>query len=172
MSVFGLKNNAARKLTIGQVNEIRDLYAQGYTQGSIGKHFGVSIGQIGRIVRGESWMKVAMTRAMTPAEIEASAQRLLAVQEAYNLRQGMTEDEKELAIALGAMPEPPKRIVPPSLLDGGDSPDETRGGGMAGLTKALMPLQEAGKLIEELSEMPMSDEIKARAKAYGAGEGK
>ena len=45
------------KLTQAQVDEIRRLYAEGYTQGSLCRHFRVSIAQIGRIVRNESWVE-------------------------------------------------------------------------------------------------------------------
>ena len=47
-----------KRLSDAQVIEIRHLHSEGYTQGSIAKHFGVSIGTIGRIVRYEVHQRV------------------------------------------------------------------------------------------------------------------
>ena len=57
MTTFGLRNNAARKLTAYEVGELRRMYQEGATQGALAKSYGVSVGQIGRIVRGESWQQ-------------------------------------------------------------------------------------------------------------------
>ena len=43
------------KLTPSQVLELRQAYVQGATQGSLARRYRVSVGTIGRIVRGESW---------------------------------------------------------------------------------------------------------------------
>ena len=59
MSNFGQSNRKASKLSVSEVIEIRQLYAQGrLTQGELSRRFHVSIVQIGRIVRGEVWQSV------------------------------------------------------------------------------------------------------------------
>jgi len=55
---FFVKNNRRqgnRKLGYGQVEEIRVKYNNGATQSALCREYGMSVGQIGRIVRGESW---------------------------------------------------------------------------------------------------------------------
>ena len=116
--MFERNNRTAKKLTLGQVAEIRELYAQGATQGQLCRRFSMSVGQIGRIVRGESWaadaQPVSMPRA---ADIEASAKRLLQVQAQVNSAPGIA------AMAAEVMRKPP-----PDPLDGGDAPTEVEGG--------------------------------------------
>lgn len=114
------KGNATRKLTQQQVGEIRQLYGEGYTQGALSRHFGVSIGQVGRIVRGESWQAGAGNRLPTTAEMDKTLGNLLRMQQ-----------QVELAPELLQHPEHPATEIPPSLLDGGDAPDETGGAGVA-----------------------------------------
>lgn len=88
-------NTRAAKLEPSQVLEIREKYAADWTQARLSRHFGVSVIQIGRIVRGESWQHLSMVetqsdRRMEEAlshmelpsfpkeEVEASQARLLA----------------------------------------------------------------------------------------------
>lgn len=79
--VFEQRNNQAAKLTAGQVLEMRELYARGgISQGKLSKVFGVSVVQVGRIVRGEVWQKLGPAHA-TQLDIEKSAQKMLAIQE-------------------------------------------------------------------------------------------
>lgn len=52
---FGRNNRRAAKLGAVQVEEMRREYDLGVTQRELGAKFGVSVGQVGRIVRGESW---------------------------------------------------------------------------------------------------------------------
>jgi transcriptional regulator with XRE-family HTH domain len=68
----------------GQVLEIRERYSQGETQGSLCRAFGVSIGTIGRIVRGETWNQYQGPRGeqkfnLPPASQEAIDQSLAKV---------------------------------------------------------------------------------------------
>lgn len=62
MSKFNQNNSRASKLSPVQVHEIRSKYAAGYTQASLCREYGISIGQIGRIVRGESWQQFPVAR--------------------------------------------------------------------------------------------------------------
>ena len=61
-------NTKAAKLTPSQVYELREKYANGDSQGKLAREYQVSVGQIGRIVRGESWQQYT-----NPAEIAQGA---------------------------------------------------------------------------------------------------
>lgn len=53
------ESNASHKLTAREVAEIRSAYSLGgHTQEALGRRFGVSQVQVGRIVRGVSWAEV------------------------------------------------------------------------------------------------------------------
>lgn len=118
-----LKMNKTRKLSDAQVAELRDLYEQGYTQGSLAIHFGVGVAQVGRIVRGEA-RRIGESggKVLSPAALDASLALLQSKLEA--LKDGGGE-----ALA-GA---PTERRPPPSPLDGGDAPSEVDGAGLAAL---------------------------------------
>lgn len=116
--MFERNNRTAKKLTLSQVAEMREHYAQGVTQGALARHYKMSVGQIGRIVRGESWTTDVPPASMPRAsEIEASAKRLLQVQAQVDSAPGIA------AMAADAMRKPP-----PDPLDGGDAPTEVEGG--------------------------------------------
>jgi hypothetical protein len=73
-----LRNTKAAKLTATQVAEIRRKYNdEGCTQGELSRIYGVGIGQIGRIVRGEAWATHAPYVPPLPSA-EESLQRVLA----------------------------------------------------------------------------------------------
>lgn len=56
---FAVGNRGASKLTPQGVQEIRRRYEDGETQGKLSREFGVSVTQIGRIVRWEVWQEIA-----------------------------------------------------------------------------------------------------------------
>lgn len=119
--MFGQRNRAARKLDGEKVGEIRRRYESGETQSVLSREFGVSIGQIGRIVRGESWQN-PLASPRRPASI-------------------VTEESlEELGKKLLALSAEVHGKAPRSPLDGGDAPDETGGAGSQAL------LEEAKKL--------------------------
>jgi len=109
--------NEKRKMTLTGVQEMRELYGQGWTQSALCKRFGVTIGTVGRIVRGEAWMEEAGSRMPTQAESDRTIARLLALQ-AQVTEQGVE------AVQNGAIVSRP---IPPSPLDGGDTPSEAVG---------------------------------------------
>lgn len=81
---FARKNTRAAHLTASQVLEIRDFYERGrVTQGQLARDYGVSVVQIGRIVRGEVWQGLRKALPSTAA-IEESAARMMALQEEIN----------------------------------------------------------------------------------------
>lgn len=55
MPTFGRSNIRAAKITPVQAQEIREKYDAGMTQRELCWQYNVSIGTIGRIVRGETW---------------------------------------------------------------------------------------------------------------------
>jgi hypothetical protein len=86
MATFRRFNTRAAILSPEQVQEIRQRYSQGETQGSLCRAFNVSIGTIGRIVRGETWKQyegpiAQQTYNPPPADqsqIDETYQRLVA----------------------------------------------------------------------------------------------
>jgi hypothetical protein len=81
MAKFGQRNERSAKLTIHQVEEMRRLYAESScSQGQLARDFGISIGQVGRIVRGEAWQSLGPPMP-TKQEIELSARRAFEYQQ-------------------------------------------------------------------------------------------
>lgn len=113
------KRNTSKKLTAEAVADIRKLYGEGATQGALSRYYGVSIGQIGRIVRGESWQEGAGSRMPTQAEMDATLQRMLHLQRQVNEAPELFRQETK-----------DRRAPPPSPLDGGDAPSESQGEGL------------------------------------------
>jgi len=157
------RNNIRRAvLTASKVEEIRRLYSKGaVTQGQLSRDYGVSVVQIGRIVRGEVWQGLGPVEA-SQRELEASAEKMLALQRKLEEEGGV----KELVAAKGPSwaeqqltpearerlrlytepapmqeaerPSTPKRVIPPSPLDDGDGGlDETGGVGIRTLEQTL-----------------------------------
>jgi hypothetical protein len=61
MSQFRRHNVASgsRKLTPEQVFEMRERWQEGWTYGRLSRHYGIGVGQVGRICRGEAWQGFA-----------------------------------------------------------------------------------------------------------------
>ena len=55
MALFHRGNTRARRLNPEDVLAMREAYAAGATQRELCQHYRISIGQVGRIVRGEAW---------------------------------------------------------------------------------------------------------------------
>ena len=147
------KENKTRKLTQLQVEEIRQWAAKGATQSSLCRHYGVTIGTIGRIVRGESWVASIRPIGPSPAEHDATLARLLATQRQKDLDDAESPELRAMAQDFKAfLDEPraqepqrefvyPPRVdtrdllddgtpaakIPLSPLDGGDLPDAVEG---------------------------------------------
>lgn len=166
---FYRRNTKAAKLTWSAVEELRRKYEAGATQGELCREYGLSVGQVGRIVRGESWkdIKGGEYKPLTgPMDFEASAARVLQRVAEENAREeaerALKPQKEELSPELqarmdaylgrGVEPEPKvSSEPPPSPLDGGDAPDETQGQGLArmGEVKAVSP----GSIITELKNL-------------------
>jgi len=83
MTSFQQNNRKASKLSVPEVMEIRELYRKGHTtQGQLSRRFGVSVIQIGRIVRGEVWQHMPiLDHNMSEGELKESAARMVKYQE-------------------------------------------------------------------------------------------
>lgn len=69
MNKFPRFNIKASKLTPTKVFELREKYAAGASQGSLAREYQISVGQVGRIVRGESWQQYSNPAEETPIQI-------------------------------------------------------------------------------------------------------
>lgn len=112
-----------RKVTSEEVFEMRRSYeAYEMTQGQLARAYGISVGQVGRIVRGESWQGSAGRRAEAPPpkqDPEAFLQSLI------TLQGGVVSS------------------LPPSPLEGGDAP--SAGGGLEKLEAERVLAEAAAK---------------------------
>lgn len=145
------KRQGNRVLTYSQVQEIRTLYEAGSTQSVLCKQYGVSIGQIGRIVRGESWQDadpaVLTNKPKTAEDAQASlakVQAMLAQPDALvaELR-GIDSISPEVKEKAKEFLEAPLVKPPPMMLDDDfNPPDETDGSGLAKLQQAAKEEKE------------------------------
>jgi hypothetical protein len=109
------------KMTQEKVMEMRRLYGEGATQGSLARHFQIGIAQVGRIVRGECWQKGAGARGMTQREIDASLQRILDLEARVRAQKELEAADPLVAEIFGSVASAGKK-PPPSPLEGGDAP--------------------------------------------------
>ena len=78
---FWTRNTKSAKISALQVMEMRVRYRQqGITQGRLAAEYGLSVIQVGRIVRGESWQDVPELQA-SQNEMQASLERLMKTQQ-------------------------------------------------------------------------------------------
>lgn len=136
---FELKNKRAKKLTAGDVAEMREHYAQGATQGALSRHYGVTIGQVGRIVRGESWQEGAGTRMPTQEEQDETLRRLMLLQQQVDVQQAAGGVDPVAAEVLGGVAP---RQAPPSLLDGGDVQSEIKDSLLPKMAEAMQGTEQ------------------------------
>lgn len=95
---FWSGNSKAAKITVHDVQQMRHDYDTGQaTQGALAKRYKLSITQVARIVRGESWQNVPAIE-LGAFDLEASARRMLALQEeiqGQSARARMEEDARK-----------------------------------------------------------------------------
>jgi len=169
MGIREMKNTAAAKITPGQVMEVRERYAAGATQGALAREFQMSVGQIGRIVRGESWSRLPQ-RMATEEELRLSAQRLMELQERVNAGlEGPLETPKPLMPEMplseavkeklrsfgmerlaGKAADPAPRTIPPDPLSGGEGGEGNSPESALERMERAMQEQSPDKLLEEL----------------------
>lgn len=129
MSTFSRSNIRAAKLTPSLVLEIRQKYATGTSQAALSREYGVGVGQVGRIVRGEAWQQFSTIKSA--AELEADRLKLLEDAKASEARfaalfASITVEDKPQA------PLIPSNLISKSTIDKAnaygvviDSPKET-----------------------------------------------
>ena len=81
---FSKRNLRGAKRSIGEILQIRQQYKDGWSQGRLAREWKMSVGQIGRIVRGESWAELEESGGMLPpdqVDMEAAAKRLAKMME-------------------------------------------------------------------------------------------
>ena len=92
MAKFHRKNGASAKLTASMVLDMRAEYAEGATQGDLSRKYEISVVQVGRIVRGESWQNLPID--LSPA---AKQQQLLRSLEAAEEAKALGKMEGAIA---------------------------------------------------------------------------
>ena len=151
MTEFSRNNVKASKLTPTQVLEIKELYAGGVTQGALCRRFGMSVGQIGRIVRGESWVSVGGQATSPQQALLSEAAFAARLREQASAGEGVAKLAEEFRGMLTGTAVAPLRTPPPSPLDGADTPSETDGSA----TASLADRARAYNLdIEQLRKLP------------------
>lgn len=75
LNSFGRGNRKASKVTAVQVEVMRQKYEQGMTQRELALEYRLSIGQVGRIVRGESWQDTGAARGYVEREAWRAVER-------------------------------------------------------------------------------------------------
>ena len=93
MAKFHRKNTASAKLTASMVLDMRAEYAEGATQGDLSRKYEISVVQVGRIVRGESWQNLPTD--LSPA---AKQQALLRSLEAAEEAKALGKMQEDIAV--------------------------------------------------------------------------
>ena len=103
MPRFRRHNYRAAKVTPEDVVNIRQAYEDGATQGELARQYGVGVGTIGRMVRGESWQALPTAAAptaprRTDVELEADSKAAMAAALARDDgdAQPLTDAQREL----------------------------------------------------------------------------
>jgi len=100
VSKYRVGNSRAAKLRPEQVLKMRELYEQGMTQRELGEIYDMSVNQVGRIVRNESWK--AYKHTLTDQQLEHDA-----VVNALPIdQQAIAESAAKLAARLAEPPAP------------------------------------------------------------------
>lgn len=68
MGTFGRGNRGGSKMGAVVVERLRKDYEEGMTQRALGEKYGLSVVQVGRIVRGESWKGTGTARGFVAGE--------------------------------------------------------------------------------------------------------
>jgi hypothetical protein len=102
MTKFSKGSLAAAKLTPSQVMEMRELYNERWTQGALARRYGISVVQVGRIVRGESWQQYP--QPPHPDEIEHSKAIAPQAPEVTLTQESVDKLMKELALINDSQP--------------------------------------------------------------------
>ena len=72
---FGIGNRQAARLGAVDVERMRLWYEQGMTQRELGERYRLSVGQVGRIVRRESWQDTGVAKRFVEREMWNALER-------------------------------------------------------------------------------------------------
>lgn len=138
---FGVGNRRAAKLGAVQVEQIRLWYGQGMTQRELGERFKLSVVQVGRIVRMESWKDTGAARGyVAQGEWDGLGEGGGVAGEGESL--GAQETNRRLAEA--SLREVRRRM------ELGENPFE--GGGIGGLAKGGVPDEVKERALQLLGQ--------------------
>lgn len=108
------KNSRTAKMTVSRVLEMRRRYAEGETQSSLARAFDLSVVQVGRIVRGESFREVGGAAQQAPRTADESLREVVRMRE----NGGMTSVQEDASASQErflAMQRAMGEILPPTL---------------------------------------------------------
>lgn len=95
-SQFKPNNRYGAKITVTDVQKMRADYATGKTtQGALSRIYGISVIQIGRIIRYESWQNVPPF-VLSGEDLALSANRILRIQEEAERRSAAQKMQDEI----------------------------------------------------------------------------
>jgi len=155
MGKFQHGNRRSAKLTPTQVLEMRQMYADGATQGQLSRYFGRSVGQVGRIVRGEQWQDYA--QVPTDQEIE------------HNLALAPPVDPEVLAASMARLTE---KLAVPAEEDTATPTDdlETRAKWMQEQAERLRPILEARREAERIEAETEAERLRKLQEEMAAAQ--
>lgn len=170
MSQFGRNNisSGQRKLTAERVVEIYKMCQSGMTQGAIARETGISVGQIGRILRGESWQEL-YRRFTNGLPLDTQNTSMYFVEQRLNAATGVgvpPASEQAIAASLAKFQEQlAKESAPrPSVLEILEN--------RAKVTHEHEQVEEIAPAPTALRKVPTLEEIEARERAaMGLDEG-
>jgi hypothetical protein len=140
----------AAKISPANAIEIREKYAQGWTQGRLSREFKLSVGQIGRIVRGESWQQFGLIRTSHEQQLDiVLAESAMKAEPTAESIASEAELRKRLAGLKAPEPGVSWYDLPPP-----EVPGEPTGSGLEKLKELTKPTE----LDKEFDEL-MSDEV-------------
>lgn len=155
---FRQGNVQGKKLTPSKVYEMRQrFFEQGWTQGALAREYGVSVGQVGRITRGESWQQYQMpedpsvemheqalaARSEDIHQIPLSAERERSIEESQRRLDELLAKAKPREMPLTAEARERARAY------GGRVDDEPTGAGLAKLSETLLGFSDEERVSAE-----------------------
>ena len=114
-SHFRRGNHYAAKLRPDQIVEMRQRYAEGWTQGALVKEYDVSLSTVARCVRGEIWRHLPQPRS--EEELTTGA----AESQAALIRMMAADPQLAAMVQPSAEPTPPQAAIDPIAAPAGDS---------------------------------------------------
>lgn len=93
---FGRSNTRSAKLSPTEVLDIRIKFADGATQGSLAREYGVTVGTIGRITRGETWQQFTKVESQREIEEREMRERVMMASASQPTSEEILESQRKL----------------------------------------------------------------------------